>query len=93
VEGGDDCRKNCRNTAAGAGFLIIISSCCSLPLLALPRVLLQHRPGPVRPWAIIHPLRVFIQWASSSSSQRAKSFANQAASYCLIIMAIPLVAT
>jgi hypothetical protein len=74
------------------------SSSSSLPAAlclsrALPRVLLQQRPGPVRPWDFIHPLRVFIHWASSSSSQRAKSFSNQAASYCLIIMAIPLMAT
>jgi hypothetical protein len=91
MEGGDDCR----NRAAGAGFLIIIiiiiSSCCSLPLLAMPRVLLQQRPGPVRPRAIIHPSRVCfcsfhpvgIIVIITMSKIVAKGFSNQVASYLL----------
>jgi hypothetical protein len=67
----------------------------------LPRVLLQQRPGPVRPWVLIHHLRVCfcslhpvdIIVIITVSKILAKGFSNQVASYCLIIMAIPLMAT
>jgi len=57
----------------------------------MPRVLLQQRPGPVRPRAIIHPPRVCfcsfhpvgIIVIITMSKIVAKGFSNQVASYLL----------
>ncbi len=109
VEGGDDCRKNCRNreqqeqdsSSSSSSSSSLPAAALWEPLLALPRVLLQQRPGPVGPWAFIHPLRVCfcslhpvgIIVIITMSKILAKEFSNQVASYCLIIMAIPIMAT